>query len=67
MRNLNVTKDNGKCIVLTKALKRSCDIKKEMSQWQRKMKCDCSEKLFTHVIQTYHKKPYPNVVKKMLL
>ena len=22
-------------------------------------------KLFTHVIQTYHKKPYPNVVKKI--
>ena len=24
-------------------------------------------KLFTHVIQTYHKKPYPNVVKNILL
>ena len=27
----------------------------------------CSVKLFTHVIETYHKKPYPNVVSNVLL
>ena len=32
-----------------------------MSQGQRKMKCDYSVKLFTHVIQTYHKKRNPKV------
>ena len=69
MRKLNVPKSNFKCVVVIKALikYRSCDIRKERSQRRRKMKRDCRVKLFTHVTQTYHKKPYPNVVKKMLL
>ena len=37
----------------------------ETSQWWKKW--NVTVKMFTHVIQTYHKKPYPNVVKNLLL
>ena len=35
-----------------------------MLQWR---KWNVTIKLFMHIIQTHHKKPYPNVVKFMLL
>ena len=65
MYNLNVPKTNVILTLLkTKALIRICDMKTEILQWQ---KWKVTVKLFTHVIQNYHKKLYMNVVKVILL
>ena len=68
MHNLNVTKTNV-IVTLLKICRcnKSIDnvvVTKEVLQWQ---KWNVIAMLFTHVIQTYHKKPYLNVVKAMVL
>ena len=67
MGNLNVPKNN---LILT--LLKMCCCNKSIDNVVAKKKHRNDEekwnvtlKLFTYLIQTYHKKPYPNVVKNI--
>ena len=61
MRNLKAPKNNVNSTLLKICC---CNLMKETSQW---WKWNVTLMLFTHVIQTYHRKPSPKVFKNMLL
>ena len=65
MHILNVPKTN---IILT-LLKTCCCNKSIDNVVETQWKICYSDKneMFRHIIQTYHKKPYPNIVKVMIL
>ena len=68
MHNLNVPKTY---VIVTLLIICRCNksidnlvVTKEVLQWRKR---NVAAMLFTHVIQTYHKKPYLNIVNTMVL